>query len=85
MPDHLKLEVEAKARGGFYLPVRLPHEVAPLFRDWLQTHLPDRAEHTPDGSGASGGPGRRGGLLRNVSGRRDLAGIREDRGIAAAP
>ena len=26
---------EAKARGGFYLPVRLPHEVAPLFRAWL--------------------------------------------------
>ena len=35
--------VEAGARGGFYLPVRLPHEVAPLFRDWLKTHFPDRA------------------------------------------
>jgi DNA repair photolyase len=35
--------VEAKARGGFYLPVRLPHEVAPLFRDWLKEHFPDRA------------------------------------------
>jgi DNA repair photolyase len=35
--------VEAGARGGFFLPVRLPHEVAPLFRDWLDEHFPDRA------------------------------------------
>ena len=35
--------VKAGARGGFYLPVRLPHEVAPLFRAWLDTHFPDRA------------------------------------------
>jgi DNA repair photolyase len=33
----------AGARGGFYLPVRLPHEVAPLFRAWLDAHYPDRA------------------------------------------
>ena len=35
--------VEARAVGGFYLPVRLPHEVAPLFRAWLDEHYPDRA------------------------------------------
>jgi DNA repair photolyase len=34
---------KAGARGGFYLPVRLPHEVAPLFRAWLDEHFPDRA------------------------------------------
>ena len=34
---------KAKAVGGFYLPVRLPHEVAPLFRAWLDEHFPDRA------------------------------------------
>src|SRR5918993_1223142 len=34
----------AKAAGGFYLPVRLPHEVAPLFRAWLDEHFPDRAD-----------------------------------------
>ena len=34
---------KAKARGAFYLPVRLPHEVAPLFRAWLDQHYPDRA------------------------------------------
>ncbi|CAN5241624.1 PA0069 family radical SAM protein [soil metagenome] len=35
--------VEAGARGGFFLPVRLPNEVAPLFRAWLNEHFPDRA------------------------------------------
>ena len=34
---------EAGARGAFCLPVRLPHEVAPLFRAWLDEHYPDRA------------------------------------------
>ena len=42
--EHLvEAAVAAKARGGFYLPVRLPHEVAPLFRAWLDEHFPDRA------------------------------------------
>ena len=35
--------VDAGAQGGFYLPVRLPHEVAPLFRAWLDEHYPGRA------------------------------------------
>ncbi|QAY78601.1 PA0069 family radical SAM protein [Sphingosinicella sp. BN140058] len=34
---------EAGAVGVFYLPVRLPHEVAPLFRAWLDEHFGDRA------------------------------------------
>lgn len=34
---------EAGALGCFYLPVRLPFEVAPLFRAWLDEHFPDRA------------------------------------------
>jgi DNA repair photolyase len=34
---------EAGASGAFWLPVRLPHEVAPLFRAWLDDHYPDRA------------------------------------------
>ena len=33
----------AGARGATYLPVRLPNEVAPLFRAWLDRHYPDRA------------------------------------------
>ena len=34
---------EAGARGGFSMMVRLPHEVAPLFRAWLDAHYPERA------------------------------------------
>ncbi|WP_118857121.1 PA0069 family radical SAM protein [Sphingomonas mesophila] len=42
--DHLvEAAAGARARGAFYLPVRLPHEVAPLFRAWLDQHFPDRA------------------------------------------
>ncbi|MGH6658323.1 MAG: PA0069 family radical SAM protein [Sphingomicrobium sp.] len=39
----IEAAVGAGAPGGFYLPVRLPHEVAPLFRAWLDEHFPDRA------------------------------------------
>jgi DNA repair photolyase len=34
---------EAGASRSFFIPVRLPHEVAPLFRAWLDAHFPDRA------------------------------------------
>lgn len=34
---------DAGAIGGFSIVVRLPHEVSPIFREWLQTHYPDRA------------------------------------------
>lgn len=33
----------AGALGVSYIPVRLPWEVAPLFRAWLDEHFPDRA------------------------------------------
>ena len=33
----------AGAQDVNYILVRLPHEVAPLFRAWLETHYPDRA------------------------------------------
>ncbi|TWH99483.1 DNA repair photolyase [Luteimonas cucumeris] len=36
---------DAGADSAGYVLLRLPWEVAPLFRDWLQTHVPDRAEH----------------------------------------
>jgi DNA repair photolyase len=35
---------EAGASGTFFLPVRLPYEVAPLFRAWLDEHFPNRAD-----------------------------------------
>ena len=34
----------AGARAAFCLPVRLPWEVAPLFRAWLSEHFPDRSD-----------------------------------------
>ena len=36
---------EAGARAAGWVLLRLPLEVAPLFEDWLRTHLPERAEH----------------------------------------
>ena len=40
----LEQAAAAGACGAFFLPVRLPWEVASLFRAWLDTHFPDRAE-----------------------------------------
>ncbi|MGE0179064.1 MAG: PA0069 family radical SAM protein [Sphingomonas sp.] len=39
----IEAAAEHEALGCFYLPVRLPYEVAPLFRAWLDEHFPDRA------------------------------------------
>ncbi|NDK38850.1 radical SAM protein [Pseudoxanthomonas gei] len=36
---------QAGAESAGYVLLRLPHEVSPLFRDWLQNHVPDRAAH----------------------------------------
>jgi DNA repair photolyase len=42
--EHLiERAAEAGAQGCFFIPVRLPWEVAPLFRAWLDEHFPDRA------------------------------------------
>jgi DNA repair photolyase len=48
--DHeLERMLEAAALHGAtnaaYVLLRLPHEVEPLFVEWLHTHYPDRAEH----------------------------------------
>ncbi|MBA4048230.1 MAG: radical SAM protein [Sphingomonas sp.] len=49
---------DAGAVGVFVMPVRLPHEVAPLFRAWLDAHFPDRA-------------GKVMALIRDIRGGRD--------------
>lgn len=36
---------KAGARAAGYVLLRLPYEVKDLFREWLQTHVPLRAEH----------------------------------------
>jgi DNA repair photolyase len=42
--EHLiERATEAGASSVNFIPVRLPHEVAPLFRAWLDAHHPDRA------------------------------------------
>ena len=34
---------EARVNSAGWIMMRLPHEVAPLFREWLDVHYPDRA------------------------------------------
>jgi len=48
--DHeMESMLEAAADNGAtqadWVLLRLPHEVAPLFEGWLETHYPDRARH----------------------------------------
>jgi DNA repair photolyase len=35
---------ELGVRSAGWIPLRLPHEVAPLFREWLSVHFPDRGD-----------------------------------------
>jgi DNA repair photolyase len=52
---------EAARRGvrhATYIFLRLPHEVRDIFVEWLETHMPDRAEHVMN-------------LVRRASGGRD--------------
>jgi DNA repair photolyase len=61
--DHeLEQIIEAAAAAGakscFYIPVRLPYEVAPLFRAWLDEHYPERAEKVMN-------------IIRSIRGGRD--------------
>ena len=44
MEQVLQAAWDAGAREAFYHVLRLPWEVAPLFRQWLQMHYPQRAE-----------------------------------------
>jgi len=39
----LEAAAAAGATRASFIPVRLPHEVAPLFRAWLDAHYPERA------------------------------------------
>jgi DNA repair photolyase len=49
---------ELGVRSIGWIPLRLPHEVAPLFREWLAVHYPDRA-------------GKVMGIVREMRGGRD--------------
>lgn len=41
----LSAAADAGACNAHYIFLRLPHEVADLFVEWLETHFPDRAKH----------------------------------------
>lgn len=41
----LQAAADAGARRAAWILLRLPNEVAGMFRDWLATHYPDRAAH----------------------------------------
>jgi DNA repair photolyase len=43
MEQVLEAAWEAGARSAFYTVIRLPWEVAPIFREWLELHYPQRA------------------------------------------
>jgi DNA repair photolyase len=44
MEQVLEAAWEAGARRAFYTVLRLPWEVEPLFRQWLELHAPERAQ-----------------------------------------
>ncbi len=44
MEQVLEAAWDAGARSAFYHVLRLPWEVAPLFRQWLELHYPQRAQ-----------------------------------------
>ena len=43
MEDILARAGALGVRSASWIMIRLPHEVAPLFREWLEVHFPDRA------------------------------------------
>lgn len=45
MEKILQLAKESGADYASYTFIRLPYEVKDLFKEWLKTHFPDRAEH----------------------------------------
>lgn len=45
MESILTASANAGAKTAGKILIRLPHEVKPLFYDWLQTHFPQRAKH----------------------------------------
>lgn len=40
----LEAAADAGASSAFSIPLRLPWEVSPLFKDWLQRHAPEKAD-----------------------------------------
>ena len=45
MEKILAAAAEAGAQSAGYVVLRLPLEIKDLFREWLETHVPDKADH----------------------------------------
>ena len=45
MESILDAAAQAGAESAGYIMVRLPHEIKTLFREWLQEHVPLKADH----------------------------------------
>lgn len=43
MEEIIKRAAELGVQSAGWIPLLLPHEVAPLFREWLEVHFADRA------------------------------------------
>lgn len=61
--DAFMEEIVARAaalgvKSAGWIPLRLPHEVAPLFREWLSVHFPERGDKVM-------------GIVRSIRGGRD--------------
>ena len=54
----VKRAAQSGAEHAAFVLLRLPHELKSVFRDWLDAHMPDRAEHVMS-------------LVRQASGGRD--------------
>lgn len=44
MEDIVARAGELRVNAAFWMALRLPHEVAPLFREWLSVHFPERGD-----------------------------------------
>lgn len=54
----IEAAAECGAKACHFIPVRLPYEVAPLFRAWLEEHYPDRMDKVMN-------------IIRSIRGGRD--------------
>ena len=76
---------DAGARSASWILLRLPHEVAPLFRDWLARHEPGRAAHVMARlNGMRGGRDYDSGWGRRMTGEGVHAGLLARRFAVAA-
>src|SRR5262249_43457398 len=70
--DVLGAASEAGAKSAGYVVLRLPLEIAGLFREWLEAHYPERAKHVMT-------------LVRQMRGGKDYDSTFHKRGVGEGP